>query len=217
MKLCLEELEPRVALSALSIVSTSLAVNKVGTDFTVPAPSGIKAGNLLFAVEEVNHQGGAGVPTPAGWTRVNGIGFDAGNEYLVVFEKIASSKEARSYTFHGTGVCVSNVEILNITGNAATGVEGSSRASGGGTTLTAPSYTPKKQNELVISVFAAVGRNDAIKPEANLTDRGNVTSNAGTLDLAYRTQATTVATGNETAQMAHPRQWGAMLFAIPGA
>jgi hypothetical protein len=217
-KICLEELEPRVALSAPSIVSSSLAVGKVGTTFSVPAPSGIKAGDLLLAVEEVNRLGGAGVQTPSGWTRVNSIGFNAGNEILVVFEKIASSTQPRSFTFYGTtGNCVSNVEILNITGNAATGVEGSSRASGGGTTLTAPSYTPQKQNELVICAFAGVGSNYAIKPAANLTDRGTITSNAGTLDLACRTETVAVATGNETAQMPNPRQWGAMLFAIPGA
>jgi hypothetical protein len=214
-KLCLEELEQRVTPSAPSIVSTSVAVNKVGINFTVPAPSGIKAGNLLLAIEEVNHLGGGAVQAPSGWTRVNNIGFNAGNETLIAFEKIVTNTQLGSYTFHGTGNCVSNVEILNITGNAATGVEGSTRASGSGTTLSAPSYTPNQQNELMIYAFAGVGANDGIKPAANLTDKGNITSNAGTLDLAYRAQTTSVATGVETAQMAQPRQWGAMLFAIP--
>jgi hypothetical protein len=216
-KLCLEELEGRVTPSAPSIVSTSVAVNQVGLNFNVPAPSRIHAGDLLLAIEEVNHLGGSGVQAPTGWTRVNSVGFNAGNEILVAFEKIAANNDVvqRYYAFHGTGQCVSNVEILNISGDAAAGVEGSTRGSGGGTTLTAPSYTPQKSNELVICAFAGAGTNYAIKPAANLTDDGTITSNAGTLDLAYSKQIAPVATGTESAQMAKAHQWGALLFAIP--
>jgi hypothetical protein len=106
------------ASSGVRLVSSSNGGAQTGSA-TIPAPSGIVAGNLLYAAFVCDDTASALSLASAGWTRHgtpllytshNDNGFIGG------FYKVATASEPASYTFSGATVKALTVGIVNLSG-----------------------------------------------------------------------------------------------------
>lgn len=89
----------------------------VGT-VSIPAPSGIVAGNLLIAVFSCDDSAAPTTITATGWTLLVSYQFSTRNNEgsVGVFWKIATASEPASYTFNGASCYAMNVGIIQLSG-----------------------------------------------------------------------------------------------------
>jgi len=105
--------------SGIRAVSTSNAGAQTSS-VTVPAPSGIVAGNMLyaFAVYDSLNSTPPGTMASSGWTEHTSINFTTHNNYgyITGFYKVATSSEPTSYVFTGASVNACSVVIVQLSG-----------------------------------------------------------------------------------------------------
>lgn len=118
-----------------SVNSTSSARSTAST-FSVTAPAGISAGDLLVAVQSVA-AGNVNPTTPTGWTSRHSRSWNGAAGRLNVYDKVASGSEPGSYTFNGGGASVESEVIIYDLINAGTAIDVSAGNSGIGSTATA--------------------------------------------------------------------------------
>ncbi|WP_109479137.1 hypothetical protein [Paraburkholderia sp. C35] len=103
--------------SGIQVVSSSNGGSQTSSA-TIPAPSGIVAGNLLYALFTCDDTKSPLSLACAGWTLHTSLIFTTHNDngFIGGFYKIATASEPASYTFSGATVKSVNIGILNLSG-----------------------------------------------------------------------------------------------------
>lgn len=144
------------------------------TSFSVPAPSGIVAGNLLLAI------GASGTETwtpPSGFTLYGTKAASGSSPQLSVFTKTATGSEPGSYTWqtNGGAADATNIAMLNISGTPNPSINGaitfSAYTSTAAVSIGGGSAIPSVLNCLPIAINAI--------NQINLSTAGNPTSLTG--------------------------------------
>jgi hypothetical protein len=106
-----------VVVAGVKLVSASDGGSQTSTA-TIAAPSGIVAGNLLYAVFTCDDTAAAVSLACAGWTLHTSLLFTSHNDngFIGGFYKIATASEPTSYTFSGSTVKSVNIGIMNLSG-----------------------------------------------------------------------------------------------------
>jgi hypothetical protein len=109
---------------SIQVVSTSSAVADVavansGNAFaTLPAPSGIVAGNLLFAYAVYDDLNAVSSLAPAGWTVQRAYNYSTHNNtgFIATLWKIATANEPASYSFGSASINTISVGCVQLSG-----------------------------------------------------------------------------------------------------
>ncbi len=120
---------------------------------TVDRPSGVVAGDMLLAALEVCADPVTVTP-PAGWTLVRNQPSGQGTAqafHAIVYKHVATANEPSQYTFDVPSGVWTDVQIAAYTG--VTAVDTSAGASATGTSVTAPSLTTSRANELLVVFY----------------------------------------------------------------
>lgn len=197
-----------------------------GTSLTVNKPTGVVAGNMLFA--HIGWEKAAGTPTggistpPSGWTLV--ADENTTNQASAVYYKIAGSSEPSDYTWSGIDTSDGDQKfgiIADFPGQAVdTPLNASNSSSQNSTsTATVSTITPSIANCAIILTFCC--RNIAtFSGYALATSSPTFTelfdNNAGqvAIGLAYGIRPETTATGNGTATLSGAQAVTSYMLAI---
>jgi hypothetical protein len=111
------------ASTPIAVVSTSQGGAEVAPPsfvgaVSIPAPSGIVAGNLLLAVFSCDDSTAPTTITSTGWTLLVTFQFSTRNNFgnIGVFWKIATASEPASYAFNGAACYAMNIGIIQLSG-----------------------------------------------------------------------------------------------------
>lgn len=206
--------------------ATASALAGSGT-FSVNAPAGMAAGDLLVAFQGETVGGGSPGAAPTGWSTLASVAFGVAASNLACFWKVATAGDviAGSWLFNGASQ-ISNdlVYIYAIQNAAATGPEADSTnfTATTGSAVTTGNITPLSNSELLLAAaafltsLATIG-SQAFSDGTTKTDLGTLAvNNALKLDSWYGSQ-TTAATVGATATINASDPWGAMIVCIPPA
>ncbi len=222
-------------ISQRGSVDTSTTGN---TTLTLDTPSGVVAGDVLFA--SIAHVGGTGATTApdATWTLIASTSSTTGTDHhFSLWYKIAGASEGANYAFAvnstdqnvGAIVAFAGVDTTGgfLVGGGAGGpfdVAPGTFSTGTGTAVTASGLTTATANAAVI-MFAFANDDNSLgswstTSPGSLSELFDATVNDffddddATVGAAFVTKATTGATGSGTVTMNNSDTWGAILIAL---
>lgn len=170
----------------------SIATTTNGT--TVAKPAGVQAGDFLLAALEYDASSLVITP-PAGWTLVRDQLAAAGTPdawHALVYSHVATASEPASYTFASPAGVYVDVQVAAYTG--ATAVDTVASTTTTGTSISAPSITTSRANEMLVVVFIDFA-GGSWTTASGMTRRSNFDSNS----LQDQVRTTAGATGVRTA------------------
>ena len=182
---------------------------------SIPAPSGIGAGDMLVSCLALNggNVGSSGVP--AGWTSIAAV-TGISNPHVFGYYRVASASEPASYSWTLTSSVANSGGIARYTGvSASQPLDGVVNASGASaTSATLPGLTTSAANDALVGCLAANSSSSSLL----------ITSPSGMVaawDLVGKRQqfadqplSTAGATGSRTWTLSGAREWAGWLVAL---
>jgi len=177
---------------------SSSSATVLGTQITVPAPSGVASGDVMLA--GIAARGGVAISAPSGWSlvdhQVNGTSLTQ-NVYL----RVAGSSEPSSYTWTFASSQPGAAAIGAYSGvDTASPVDVSGgQINPGQKAIIAPSVTTTVASDWLVGFFGTA-RNDTFTPDPAMTERIESVRNSVANSIEDQSLTTAGPTGTRTAK-----------------
>jgi len=180
--------------------SASFAANTIAKTVVIPAPAGVRPGDVMLAVLDVKTI--PTVTTPAGWTFV-AITRSGSKFEQAVYARIVTASESSSYQWTLSAKRAACGGIVAYSGvNTSTPVETFSAATGSTASITAPSVTSAFGGAMIVGAFG-INADATIAPPPGMIERGEIVSASRIrTEISDVALAIAGATGSKTATAA---------------
>lgn len=203
----------------LAVRSTSQVAGQTTATFSLTAPAGLADGDLVVIFQDTYLAGGLAPASPGEtWSALGTLSYNLAGHSLNVWYKTASGEPA-SWTLNnasGGVMPASSATAFAVSGGAS--YEGSSSASGTGTSADPGAYTTTNANDLILTAWAIpTNVGDTITPHASYTAVGRIGGGSEAQNAGSKAQAVAGAVANRTATLGSSVSWGAFLVALSPA